>query len=322
MYAVRVHQQGGPEALVYEESPVPEPGEGQIRIRIEAAGVNFIDIYHRTGLYPLPTPFIPGMEAAGVVDAVGSNVLDLKPGDRVVYTMERGSYAEYAVVPAWKAVIVPEGVDMKTAAAAMLQGLTAHYLSHSSYPLQAGETALVHAAAGGVGLLLVQMAKLRGARVIGTVSTQEKAALARQAGADEIILYTEQDFEAETKRMTEGKGVHVVYDSVGVTTFDQGLKCLRPRGMLVLYGQSSGPVPPFDLQRLNSAGSLFITRPSLGHYMLDRAELLQRTTELFDMIAQGRLRVRVDQTFALRDAAEAHRYLEGRQSKGKVLLMV
>jgi NADPH:quinone reductase len=321
MKAIRVHQQGGPEALTYEDVPMPEPGEGQARIKIEAIGVNFVDIYHRKGMYPLPTPFTPGSEAAGIVDVVGSGVHEVKVGDRVAQAMERGSYAEYAVLPAWKLVKIPDSVSGQTAAAVMLQGLTAHFLSHSTYRLQAGEWALVHAAAGGVGLLLTQLAKRRGARVIGTVSTEEKAEFARQAGADEVILYTQVDFEAETKRITNGKGVDVVYDSVGKDTFDKSLKCLRPRGYMVLYGAASGAVPPFDLQRLNSGGSLFVTRPSLGHYIQDRAELLQRTDDLFKLMASGELEVRIDKTFALADAPEAHRYMEARQSKGKVLLI-
>lgn len=321
MKAIRVHQPGGPEALIYEDVPLPEPAEGQARIKIEAIGVNFIDIYHRKGQYPLPTPFIPGSEAAGVVDAVGSGVREVKVGDRVAYAMERGSYAEYAVIPAWKLVKIPDSISDQAAAAVMLQGLTAHYLSYSTYPLKPGEWALVHAAAGGVGLLLTQLAKRCGAHVIATVSTEEKAELARQAGADEVILYAQADFEAETKRITNGKGVDVVFDSVGKDTFDKSLKCLRPRGYMVLYGASSGPIPPFDLQRLNSGGSLFVTRPSLGHYIQDRAELLQRADELFRLMTAGELDVRIDKTFALAAAPEAHRYMEARQSKGKVLLI-
>jgi NADPH2:quinone reductase len=321
MKAIRVHQPGGPEALIYEDVPLPEPAEGQARIKIEAIGVNFIDIYHRKGQYPLPTPFIPGSEAAGVVDAVGSGVREVKVGDRVAHAMERGSYAEYAVIPAWKLVKIPDSISDQAAAAVMLQGLTAHYLSYSTYPLKPGEWALVHAAAGGVGLLLTQLAKRCGAHVIATVSTEEKAELALQAGADEVILYAQADFEAETKRITNGKGVDVVFDSVGKDTFDKSLKCLRPRGYMVLYGASSGPVPPLDLQRLNSGGSLFVTRPSLGHYIQDRAELLQRTDELFRLMTAGELDVRIDKTFALAAAPEAHRYMEARQSKGKVLLI-
>ncbi len=321
MKAIQVHQTGGPEVMRYEDIPVPEPGAGQARVRIEAAGLNYIDIYHRIGQYPLPLPFTPGMEGAGVVDTVGVGVTDVHPGDRVAYTMERGAYAEYAILPAWKLVKLPDAVSFQQAAAVMLQGLTAHYLSVSTYPLQPGHTALVHAAAGGVGLLLVQMAKRRGARVIGTVSTQEKAELVKQAGADAVILYTEQDFEAETRQLTDGKGVDVVYDSVGLTTFEKSLKCLKPRGYMVLYGASSGPVPPFDLQRLNAGGSLFVTRPTLGHYIADRAELQGRCDAVFGWIAAGELDVRIDHTFALTDAPDAHRYMEARQTKGKVLLL-
>lgn len=321
MKAIQVHQTGGPDVMQYENIAVPEPAAGQARVKIEAAGLNFIDIYHRIGQYPLPLPFTPGMEGAGIVDAVAPDVTVIKPGDRVAYTMERGAYAEYAIVPAWKLIKIPDAVSSQAAAAIMLQGLTAHYLSASTYPLKAGETALVHAAAGGVGLLLVQMAKKRGARVIGTVSTEEKAELARKAGADEVILYTQQDFEVETKRITDGKGVDVAYDSVGITTFDKSLKCLRPRGYMVLYGAASGPVPAFDLQRLNAGGSLFVTRPSLGHYILNRAELQGRCDEVFDWIAAGELEVRIDQTFGMADAPAAHRYMEDRQTKGKVLLI-
>lgn len=321
MKAIRVHEFGGPEALSYEEVPSPEPGPGEARVKIEAAGVNFIDIYHRKGLYPGQLPITPGVEAAGVVDAVGAGVSEVKPGDRVAYAMQQGSYAEYALVEAWKLVQIPNGLETRQAAAVMLQGMTAHYLSHSTYPLKPGDTALIHAAAGGVGHLLVQMAKRLGARVIGTVSTEEKARLAREAGADEVILYTQTDFEAETRRLTDGQGVDVVYDSVGKTTFEKGLNCLKRRGYMVLFGQSSGPVPPLDPQVLNAKGSLFLTRPSLGHYVTDRAELVGRTSDLFAWIAAGELRVRIDQTFPLAEAAEAHRYLEGRKTKGKVLLI-
>lgn len=321
MKAIRVHENGGPEALRYEEAPPPEPGQGEARVKIEAAGVNFIDVYHRSGLYPGRLPITPGMEGAGVVDAIGPDVSDLKPGDRVAYAMHQGSYAEYAVVPAWRLVPIPESVDARSAAAVMLQGMTAHYLSRTTYPIQPGDTALVHAAAGGVGLLLVQMAKQRGARVIGTVSTEEKARLASQAGADEVILYTQVDFETETKRLTHGAGVNVVYDAVGVTTFDKSLNCLKPRGYMVLYGASSGPVSPLDPQVLNAKGSLFLTRPTLGHYVADRSELLSRAGDLFEWMAAGELQVRIDQTFPLSEAAEAHRYLEARRTKGKLLLI-
>ncbi len=321
MKAVRVHEFGGPEVLRYEDVPVPEPGPGEVRVKIEAAGLNFIDTYHRRGLYPVELPVIIGVEGGGVVDAVGPDVTDLKPGDRVAYALQLGSYAEYAVVPAWKAVPVPENLDIQRAVTLMVQGMTAHYLAYSTFPLQPGHTALVHAAAGGVGHLLVQVAKRRGARVIATVGTEEKAELARRAGADEVILYTQEDFEEATKRLTDGQGVDVVYDSVGKSTFMKGLNCLRPRGYMVLYGQSSGPVAPFDPQILNAKGSLFLTRPSLGHYAATREELLQRANDLFAWTAAGELEVRVDRTFPLAEAAEAHRYLEGRQTKGKVLLI-
>ena len=321
MKAVRVHQYGGLEALTYEEVPVPEPGEGEARVKIEAIGVNFIDIYHRIGRYQGSLPLTLGQEAAGIVDAVGSDVTDVKPGDRVVYASVQGSDAEYAVAPAWRLVPVPAQVNAQQAVAVMIQGMTAHYLTHSTYPLKAGETALVHAAGGGTGQLLVQIAKRSGARVIGTVSTEEKAALAREAGADEVILYTRVDFDTEVKRLTNNIGVDVVYDSVGKDTFDKSLNCLRRRGYMVLYGASSGAVPPVDPQTLNAKGSLFLTRPFLAHYTADRAELLGRVNDLFNWIAAGELKVRIDKTFPLAEAAEAHRYLEGRQSKGKILLI-
>jgi NADPH2:quinone reductase len=321
MKAVRVHQFGGPEVLSYDDMPMLDPGPGEARIKIAAIGVNFIDIYHRKGQYPGKLPLTLGQEAAGVVDAVGEGVTAVHPGERVVYASVQGAYAEYAIVPAARLVPVPEGVSSEQAAAVMLQGLTAHYLSHSTYPLKPGDTALVHAAAGGVGQLLVQLAKRRGARVLGTVSTDEKAQLARAAGADEVIMYTQEDFAAATKRLSGDRGVDVVYDSVGKTTFDQGLNCLRPRGYMVLYGQSSGPVPPLDPQVLNGKGSLFLTRPTLAHYVATREELLQRAGDLFGWIAAGKLDVRIDATFPLAQAAEAHRYLEARQTKGKVLLI-
>ncbi|MFQ5794348.1 MAG: quinone oxidoreductase [Candidatus Bipolaricaulia bacterium] len=321
MKAVRVHEYGGPEVLNYEEAPLPEPDEGQARVKIEAAGVNFIDIYHRTGQYPTDPPVTIGMEAAGVVDAVAPGVSEVNEGDRVAYAMQLGSYAEYAVVPAWKLVPISEHLDTQQAAAVILQGLTAHYLTQSTYPIQSGEVALIHAAAGGVGQLLVQMAKRNGARVIGTVSTEEKARLTREVGADEVILYTQNDFEQETKYLTNGRGVDVVYESVGKATFDKSLNCLRPRGYLVLYGQASGAVPPLDPQTLNRKGSLFLTRPNLSDYAVDRTELLKRANDLFDWMAAGELQVRIDQTFPLAEAAEAHRYLEDRKTKGKVLLI-
>jgi NADPH2:quinone reductase len=321
MKAVRIHTFGGPEVLSYEEVALPEPGVGQARVKIEAAGVNYTDIYQRSGQYPGQLPAILGQEAAGVVDAIGPGVSDVQVGQRVAYTSQPGVYAEFAVVSANALVPIPDGVDTRTAAALMLQGMTAHYLAISTYSLKKGETALVHAAAGGVGQLLVQIAKRQGARVIGTVSTEEKARLAREAGADEIILYTQTDFVQETRRLTDGVGAQVVYDSVGKTTFEGSLDSLRPRGYLVLFGQSSGPVPPFDPQILNRKGSLFLTRPSLVHYIATREELLWRSGELFQWIKDGELKVRIDKTFPLSAAVEAHRYMEGRQSRGKVLLI-
>lgn len=320
MKAVRVHKHGGPEVLTIEEIPIPEPKAGEARVKIEAIGLNFIDIYQRTGLYPLTTPFTLGMEAAGVVDAVGDAVTEVKKGDRVAYAMIPGAYAEYAVVPAARLAPVPPSLDAKSAAALMLQGMTAHYLTHSTYPLKPGETALIHAAAGGVGLLLVQVAKMRGAKVIGTVSSEAKAELARQAGADEVIVYTGKDFLAEVRRLTGGQGVRVVYDSVGATTFEKSLDCLCPRGYLVLFGQSSGPVPPLEPAKLAAKGSLYLTRPSLNHYTLTRDELLQRAGEVFNWTAVGKLKLRIDQAFPLSEAAEAQRRMEERRTTGKVLL--
>jgi NADPH2:quinone reductase len=321
MRVIRQHEFGGPEVLRYDEVSLPDPGVGEARVKIDAVGVNYVDIYQRTGQYPGPLPMIPGREAAGEVDAVGPGVSDVRRGDRVAYAGHVGSYGQYAIVPAWMLVPIPNALDTRQAAAVMLQGMTAHYLTHSTYPIQPGDTALVHAAAGGVGLLLVQLAKRRGGRVIGTVSTEEKARLAREAGAAEVILYTQIDFEAETRRLTNGKGVNVVYDSVGQTTFDKSLNCLTPRGYMVLYGQASGPVPPLNPQVLSAKGSVFLTRPTLAHHMRDRAELLKRTGDLFTWITAGELHVRIDKTFPLKEAAEAHRYLEGRNTKGKVLLI-
>ena len=321
MKTVRVHQYGGLEALMYEDVPVPEPGDGEVRVKIEAIGVNFIDIYHRIGRYQGSLPLTLGQEAVGIVDAVGLNVTDVKPGDRVAYASVQGAYSEYAIVPAWRLVLIPSSVTAQQATAAMIQGMTAHYLALSTYPLKHGETALIHAAAGGTGQLLVQVAKHCGARVLGTVSTEEKAALAREAGADEVILYTQTDFEAEVKRLTNNAGVDVVYDSVGKDTFDKSLNCLRRRGYMVLYGASSGAVPPLDPQVLNARGSLYLTRPYLGHYTSDRAELLERVNDVFNWIAAGKLKVRIDRTFPLAEVADAHRYLEDRKSKGKVLLL-
>jgi len=321
MKVVRIHAFGGPEVLSYEEVTLPEPGVGQVRVKNEAIGVNFTDIYQRSGLYPGQLPATLGQEAAGVVDAVGPGITEVQVGQRVAYISPPGAYAEFTVVPASALVPVPDGVETRTAAAVMLQGMTAHYLAKSTYPLKKGETALVHAAAGGVGQLLVQIAKRQGARVIGTVSTQEKARLAQEAGADEIIFYTQTDFAQETRRLTDGVGAHVVYDSVGKTTFEGSLDSLRLRGYLVLFGQSSGPVPPLDPQVLNRKGSLYLTRPTLVHYIATREELLWRSGELFTWIKDGELKVRIDRTFPLSVAAEAHRYLEGRQTRGKVLLI-
>ncbi len=321
MKAIRVHQPGGPDQLRIDEAPTPKPGEEDVLVKIEASGVNFIDVYHRTGLYKMPLPFTPGMEGAGVVEVVGERVIEWQPGDRVAWAMTPGSYAEYAVVPARKLVRVPEGVETRTAAALMLQGMTAHYLTRSTFPLKSGDTALVHAAAGGAGLLITQLAKNVGARVFGTVSTQAKAKLAKDAGADEVILYTEQDFEIETKRLTHNKGVDVVYDSVGVTTFEKSLNCLRPRGTLVLFGQSSGPVPPFDPGILNQKGSLYLTRPTLAHYVLTREELIWRSDELFTAVLDRKLNLRIDTTYPLAEAAQAHRDLESRKTTGKLLLV-
>jgi NADPH:quinone reductase len=319
MHAIQVKQTGGPEVLQYVESDKPKPKNGEVLVRLEAIGVNFIDVYHRTGLYKLPLPMTPGSEGAGVVDEVASDVHDFKKGDRVAYAMAFGAYADYAIVAAAKLVQIPANVDFNTAAAAMLQGMTAHYLAMSTYPLKGGDTALIHAAAGGVGGLLVQVAKARGARVFGTVSTEEKARIAREAGADEIINYKESDFETETLRLTDGKGVNVVYDSVGKTTFEKSINCVRQRGLLALFGQSSGSVPPFDPSRLAKNG-IYLTRPSLGHYTADREELLWRARDVLGWIAEGKLRLRIDRVLPLRDAAEAHRLLESRQTTGKLLL--
>ncbi len=321
MKAIRVHSPGGPEALRYEDVPQPSPAAGDVLVKVEAAGVNYIDVYQRTGMYKVATPFTLGQEAAGVVTAVGPGVSDPKPGDRVAYTSILGAYAEYAVVPADRVVVLPDGVTTRQAAAAMVQGMTAHYLACTTYPLKAGDTCLVHAAAGGVGLLLCQIASRRGARVIGTVSTREKAALARDAGARDVILYTEQDFEAEAKRLTNGLGLQVVYDSVGKTTFEKGLNCLARRGMMVLYGQSSGPVGSFDAQVLNQKGSLFLTRPTIAHYIATRAELVARAGEVLAWVKSGTLKLRIEHEFSLAEAAEAHRALEARKTTGKLLLI-
>lgn len=321
MKAIRVQAYGGADQLVYQEVEKPGPRPNEALVKIDAIGVNFIDVYHRTGLYPLPLPFTPGSEAAGTVESIGSEVSDIAVGDRVAYAMAVGSYAEYAAVPAARLVKLSEGIDAQTGAAAMLQGMTAHYLSTSTYPLKRGDTALVHAAAGGVGLLLIQMAKRAGARVFGTVSTQEKARLGREAGADEVILYTQQDFQQEVRRLTDGKGVQVVYDSVGKTTFMKSLDSLAPRGVLALFGQSSGSVPPFDAALLAQKGSLYLTRPSLANYVLTREELLWRASDVLNWITTGELKLRIARTFPLSEAAEAHRQLEGRATTGKILLL-
>jgi NADPH:quinone reductase len=322
MKAIRIHSLGGPDVLELEEVPDPQPGEGQAAVRVEASGVNYVDVYFRTGLYRMPAlPFTPGQEAAGTVAAVGPGVTEVAVGDRVAYTGIQGSYAELAAVPAARLVKLPEGITTRQAAAAMLQGITAHYLAVSTYPLKPGDVCIVHAAAGGVGQLLCQIAKLRGARVFGTVSTEEKAKIAREAGADEVILYSQQDFSAEAKRLNGGKGVQVIYDGVGKATFDKGLDTLAPRGLMALFGQASGPVPPFDPSLLNQKGSLYLTRPSMGHYIADRDELTWRAGEILGWIAGGKLRLSIDRELPLADAAAAHRALEGRETTGKVLLI-
>jgi NADPH2:quinone reductase len=321
MKAIRIHAAGGPEVMRLDDVPPPVPKAGEAVVKVDAAGLNYIDVYFRTGLYKAEYPLTLGLEAGGTVTAVGPNVSEVKVGDKVAYTGVAGAYAEYAAVPAARLVVLPAGVSTKQGAAAMLQGMTAHYLACSTYPLKQGDTCLVHAAAGGVGLLLCQMARMRGARVIGTVSTPEKAKLAREAGADETINYTTQDFDAEVKRLTDGKGVQVVYDAVGKTTWDKSLNSLAPRGLIALYGQSSGPIGQIDPQILNTKGSLFLTRPSLNHHIASREELQSRASEVLGWIAGGKLRMRMEFEFPLKDAAEAHRALEGRKTTGKVLLM-
>lgn len=321
MKVIQVARAGGPNVLEVSELPVPEPGDDEVVVKLEAAGVNYVDVYHRNGNYAVKPPFVPGLEGAGVVSTVGKNVKDIKKGDRIAWTGIIGSYAEYVKVPATRVVQIPEKMSTQQAAAAMLQGMTAHYLSHDVYRLKKGDTALIHAAAGGVGLLLVQMAHQLGARVIGTVSTEEKAELARKAGADEVILYTQVDFETETKKLIFGEGLQVVYDSVGKTTFSKGLNLLAPRGMMVLFGSSSGNVPPLDLSILAQKGSLFVTRPSLVNYTATRQELLSRSKELFDMILSGRLNLRISHKYGLSEAAQAHRDLEARKTTGKLLLI-
>jgi len=320
MRAVVVEEFGPAENMKIVDLPKPEPGPGEVVVRIAASGVNFTDVYHRTGLYKMPLPVAIGSEAAGTVEAVGSGVAELTPGDRVAYAMVRGSYAEFAKVPAAQVVRIPDTVSFEQAAAVLLQGMTAHYLTRSTFPLKAGDTCLVHAAAGGTGALIVQMARHCGARVFGTVSSPQKAAIARAAGADEVILYTEQDFASETRRLTGGRGVDVVYDGVGKTTFDKSLDCLRPRGMMVLFGYASGPVPSVDPSALNARGSLFFTRPGLASYLATREELIWRATEVLELVASGGLTVRVDATYPLDRVAESHRVLEARGTTGKLLI--
>ena len=321
MKVICIHEHGGPEVLRYEEAPEPKPASDEAVVKIEASGINFIDIYLRTGLYKSELPFIDGQEAAGVVTEVGSEVRDLKKGDRVAYTGALGAYAEYAAVPAAKLVKVPDGVDARTAAAGMLQGMTVHYLTHATFPLQAGQTALVHAAAGGVGLLLVQVAKMLGARVLATCSTDEKAEHVRKAGADEVILYSKRNFVAEVKRITRGNGIDVAYDSVGKTTWEGSMDCLRPRGMLVLFGNASGPVPGIEPLTLTQKGSLFLTRPSLVHHIATREDLLQRAGDLFGWIRSGKVKVHISATLPLSEASEAQRRLAARETTGKLLLL-
>ena len=321
MKAIRISQYGGAEVLSFEDVDVADPGEGQVRIAIEAAGVNFIDTYHRTGLYPLDLPLTLGLEGAGIVNAVGAGVSDLAEGDRVAWKSVAGSYAEQVVADEVEVVKIPSGVATKTAAAVMLQGLTAHYLVNSTYSVREGDTCLIHAAAGGVGLLLVQMAKMRGARVIGTTSTEEKAALARGAGADDIILYTERDFEREVLNLTDSEGVEVVYDSVAKATWEKSINCLKPRGYMVFFGNASGPVPPIDPLLLSQKGSIYLTRPTLNSYTQTREEYLQRTREVMGWIQGGELDVRIGEEHPLENTAEAHNRLEGRQTTGKVLLI-
>jgi len=321
MKAMRFHQHGGPEVLVYEDVAAPEPGPGEAVVQIEASGLNYIDTYHRDGLYPVELPCTPGMEAAGIVARVGAGVTDIKEGDRVAYAGSMGAYAEQATVPAARLVTLPDEVSSEVGAAAMLQGITAHYLVHGSYALGNEDTALIHAGAGGVGLLLIQMAKRLGARVLTTVSTVEKAELARRAGADEAILYTEHDFAGETMALTDGRGVDVVYDSVGKTTFHKSLDVLRPLGYLVLFGQSSGPVDPIDPGILNIKGSLFLTRPTMAHYIQTREALLQRAGDVLNWLGSGELDLRIGARFALSEAADAHRALQGRKTTGKVVLL-
>lgn len=320
MKAVRVKEHGGPEVMSYEDVDVPELGANDVLVKIEAAGINYIDTYQRSGLYQIPLPATLGLEAAGTVEEIGSEVTLFAKGDRVAYTSVLGAYAEYAAVPEEKLVSIPDGVSFNQGAAAMLQALTAHYLSQSTYPIKNGDSCLIHAAAGGVGLLLIQMAKMAGAFVIGTCSTEEKAELARAAGADEVILYSETDFEPEVKRITEGRGVNVVYDSVGKDTFDRSIDCLQPLGYMVLYGNASGPVTEFNPATLGPKGSLFLTRPVLFAYTADRESLVWRSSDVFNWINEGKLKLRIEHFFPLAEAQEAHRALEGRKTTGKIIL--
>jgi len=321
MKAVILHKYGNTDALKYEDMPIPEPKENDARVKLEAIGVNFIDVYHRKGLYPNKLPFIPGMEGAGIIDEISDNRFGFKKGDRVAYAMNIGSYAEYAAAPAWKLVKVPDEIDMKTAASLMLQGMTAHYLTHSTFPLKKNSIILLHAAAGGVGLLLTQMAKIIGAKVIGTVGNEEKAKLAKENGADDAIIYTKEDFEEKTKKITDGKGVDAVYDSVGKNTFEKSLNCLKPRGMLVSFGQSSGAIENFNPAILSQKGSLFLTRPTLSNYCASREELLWRANEVFNLVKNKELKIRIHKVFRLSEAEKAHEELEGRKSSGKVLMV-
>ena len=320
MKAIVVRKHGGPEQLRYEEVDMPTLGPGEALIEIKASGVNFIDVYHRTGLYPVDPPFIAGMEAAGIVAAVGPAVSDIAAGDRVAYAMTRGSYAEYAIVPARHLVTLPDSLGFDLAAASMLQGMTAHYLTRGAFPLKKGDTALVHAAAGGTGGLIVQMAKMAGARVFGTTSTPEKAEIAAKAGCDEVILYSRQEFQTEVRRLTGGRGVDVVYDSVGASTFEKSLDSLRTRGTMVSFGNASGPIPPISPLVLSQKGSLFLTRPTLAHYTATREELLQRASDVLNWLTSGSLSVQIHATYPLAEAARAHSDLEGRQTTGKLLL--
>ena len=321
MKAIQVKQSGGPEELKFVDLPDPDPGPKHAVVEIHAAGVNFIDVYFRTGLYKADPPFTPGNEGSGVVKSLGPDVSNVRVGDRVAYAMSRGAYAQLALVPAHLLVALPDHVSFEQGAAAMLQGMTAHYLTHSAYPLEAGSTALVHAAAGGTGALIVQLAKLRGARVFGTAGSEQKLQIAREAGCDAVINYNTQDFEAETKRLTDGRGVDVIYDSVGQSTFLKGLNAIRPRGTMVLFGQSSGAVAPFDPGMLNPKGSLYLTRPSLAHYIANDQELHWRAGEILRRVADGSLQLRIDRSYALADAPQAHRDLEARNTAGKLLLI-